>query len=341
MVEYCVSRPDHSSSPDAPPLFPRAVKAVFLDFGTMGAGLDVSGLESLVDELIVFDDTADDEIAERIADVDIVFTNKIRLNAELLESAPKLRFIALTATGTDNIDTAFAAEHGIGVANIRDYCTQSVAEHVFGVMLTLTHSLNRYHNAVRAGEWQQSTDFCMLNFPIRELSALALGIVGYGALGQGVARFAREFGMRVLVSARPGADSIPDDRVRFDDLLAEADVVTLHCPLTDDTRNLFGASQFRAMKPGAILINTARGGLVDSQALVDALSNGEIAAAAVDVLPKEPPVDGDPLLDYDGGNLIITPHIAWATDTARQNAIDELAANTKAFLEGEQRNRVV
>jgi glycerate dehydrogenase len=317
------------------------MKAVFLDYGTMGSGLDVSGLESLVDELVVFDDTADEQVAERIAGFDIVFTNKIRLNAELLKDAPKLRFIALTATGTDNIDTDFAAKHDIGVANIRDYCTQSVAEHVFGVILTLTHNLNRYHNAVRAGEWQQSTDFCMLNFPIRELSALTLGIVGYGALGQGVARLAREFGMRVLISARPGSDSIPGDRIRFNDLVAEADIVTLHCPLTEETQGLFGTAQFHAMKSSSILINTARGGLIDSQALVNALTSGEIAAAAVDVLPEEPPVDGDPLLDYEGGNLIVTPHIAWATDTARQNAIDELAANTRAFLNGEMRNRVV
>jgi glycerate dehydrogenase len=147
--------------------------------------------------------------------------------------------------------------------------------------------------------------------------------------------------MHGLISARPGTDSIPKDRVRFDDLLGKADVVTLHCPLTDETRNLFGAEQFRAMKSDAILINTARGGLIDSQALVDALANGEIAAAAVDVLPNEPPVDGDPLLDYEGPNLIVTPHIAWATDTARQNAIDELAANTRAFLAGRKRNRIV
>ncbi len=181
----------------------------------------------------------------------------------------------------------------------------------------------------------------MLHYPIKELSAMTLGVVGYGALGQGVARVAREFGMKVLVSARPAAQTVPDDRVSFDDLLAGSDVVSLHCPLSDDTRNLFGAREFRAMKRSAILINTARGGLVDSQALADALANGDIAAAAVDVLPTEPPVDGDPLLDYDGDNLIVTPHIAWATDEARQNAIDELAANTRAFLDGIERNRVV
>ncbi|MDH3863777.1 MAG: glycerate dehydrogenase, partial [Gammaproteobacteria bacterium] len=178
-------------------------------------------------------------------------------------------------------------------------------------------------------------------YPVKELSAMTLGVVGYGALGQGVARIAREFGMKVLISARPGAAAVPDDRVEFGQLLAEADVISLHCPLNDDTRNLFGAREFEAMRRSAILINTARGGLVDSQALADGLASGEIAAAAVDVLPAEPPVDGDPLLEYDGDNLIVTPHIAWATDEARQNAIDELTANTRAFLDGVERNRIV
>ena len=317
------------------------MKAVFLDFGTMGAGLDLGELEGLVSEFVVYDESPDETIAERIADAEIVFTNKIRLTRALLEQAPDLKFIALTATGTDNIDTACAKEHGIAVANIRHYCTQSVVEHVFGVLLSLTHSLERYHDAVRAGEWQRSADFCMLHYPVRELSAMTLGIVGYGALGQGVARIAREFGMKVLVSARPGSDGVPDGRVAFDDLLAEADVISLHCPLTDTTRNLFSAREFATMKARAIFINTARGGLVDSQALADALAGGEIAAAAIDVLPQEPPVQGDPLLEYRGDNLIVTPHIAWATDEARQNAIDELAANTRAFLTGSERNRVV
>jgi glycerate dehydrogenase len=317
------------------------MKAVFLDFGTMGTGLDLQELENLVSELVIYDDSPDATVAERIADAEIVFTNKIRLTRELLEHAPKLKFIALTATGTDNIDTDCAKEHSIGVANIRHYCTQSVVEHVFGVLLSLTHSLERYHRSVRAGDWQRSTDFCMLHYPVRELSSMTLGVVGYGALGQGVARIAREFGMTVLVSARPGSETVPDGRVAFDQLLAEADVISLHCPLTDDTRNLFGAREFEAMKRTAILINTARGGLVDSQALADALASGEIAAAAIDVLPEEPPVGGDALLDYGGDNLIVTPHTAWATDEARQNAIDELTANTRAFLDGSKRNRIV
>jgi len=317
------------------------MKAVFLDYATLGSGLDLTELESLVSELTLFDDSPDDQVAERITGVDIVFTNKVRLTRALLEQSPKLKFIALTATGSDNIDIECARARGIGVANIRDYCTQSVIEHVFGVLLTLTHNLNRYHNSVRAGEWQRSTEFCMLNFPIRELSAMTVGIVGYGSLGQGVAGVAREFGAQVLVSARPGSDDVPEDRVSLDDVLTRSDVISLHCPLTDSTRNLLGRDQFSAMKNDAILINTARGGLVDSQALIDALASGEIAAAAIDVLPNEPPVDGDPLLDYKDGNLIVTPHIAWATDRARQNAIDELAANTRAFLESKNRNRIV
>lgn len=317
------------------------MKAVFLDFGTMGSGLDLEELESLVDEFVVYDESPQDTVAQRISDADIVFTNKIRLTRALLEHASQLKFIALTATGTDNIDTDCAKQHGIGVANIRHYCTGSVVEHVFGVLLSLTHSLEPYHRSVRAGDWQRSSDFCMLHYPVRELSSMTLGVVGYGALGRGVARIAREFGMRVLVSARPGADKVPDDRVGFEELLAGSDVISLHCPLTAETRELFGAREFAAMRNNAILINTARGGLVDSQALVDALATGQIAAAAVDVLPEEPPVNGDPLLDYVGDNLIVTPHIAWATDEARQNAIDELAANTRAFLDGVERNRVV
>jgi glycerate dehydrogenase len=317
------------------------MKAVFLDFATMGTGLDLKELESLVSELVIHEDSPDDAIAARIADADIVFTNKIRLTRGLLENAPKLKLIALTATGTDNIDTNCAREHGIAVANIRHDCTQSVVEHVFGVLLSLTHSLGQYQRSVRAGDWQRSSDFCMLHHPVRELSSMTLGVVGYGALGQGVARIGREFGMQVLVAARPGAEEVPAGRVTLCRLLGKADVISLHCPLTDATRNLFGKPEFKAMKRSAILVNTARGGLVDSRALVDALAKGEIAAAAVDVLPDEPPVDGDPLLDYRGDNLIVTPHIAWATDEARQNAIDELAANTRAFLEGIERNRVV
>jgi glycerate dehydrogenase len=181
----------------------------------------------------------------------------------------------------------------------------------------------------------------MLTHPVRELSAMTLGIVGYGNLGKGVEKIGKSIGMQVLVSARPGSDTVDTGRIPFDELLERADAISLHCPLNDATRGLFGAREFEKMKSSAILINTARGGLVDSAALADALRNGTIAAAAVDVLPQEPPVSGDPLLDYDGANLIVTPHIAWATREARQAAIDELVANIAAFIEGRKRNRIV
>jgi len=317
------------------------MNAVFLDYATMGPDLDLQPLRALFPELKLYDDTTDDEVATRIADSEFIFTNKIRLTNELLLQTDGLRYIGLTATGTDNIDLESAKAHGVAVTNIRAYCTQSVVEHVFGTLLMLTHSLDRYNASTRGGDWQTSNDFCMLTYPIRELSAMTLGIVGYGALGQGVARTAREFGMTVLISARPGSNSAARDRVAFDDLLEQSDVISLHCPLTDQTRTLFDQATIARMKPAAILINTARGALVDSVALVDALSSGHLAGAAIDVLSQEPPVEGDPLLDYNGDNLIVTPHIAWGTDQARQNAIDELAANTTAFLAGQERNRVV
>lgn len=316
------------------------MKAVFLDYSTMGPGLTLEVLRDAVDELEIFDSTDDDEIATRIADADAVLTNKMRLTQALIDASPKLRFIGLTATGTDNVDLDAAKQHGIAVANIRDYCTHSVVEHVFGVLLMLTHSLGLYQATVRAGRWQTADDPFLLAHPIRELSAMTLGVVGHGALGRGVAQQGRAFGMQVLISARPRASAVPDGRVAFDDVLETADVISLHCPLNEDTRGLMGAAEFQRMKDSAILINTARGGLVDSAALAAALENGDIAAAAVDVLPKEPPVHGDPLLDYNGDNLIVTPHVAWATNEARQNAINELARNVAAFRAGQSRNRV-
>jgi len=317
------------------------MKAVFLDFGTIGPGLDVSGMRTLLPKLEIFDVTADNQIAERIQGAEIVLANKSRLTDELLRACPTLRFIGLTATGTDNVDLTAAKRNDIAVSNIRAYCTESIAEHVFGCLLNLTRNLAHYNAAVRSGLWQKSEDFCLLSLPIRELSAMTLGIVGYGELGKAVANIARAFGMEVIISSRPGSNSIDEGRVAIEELLQRSDVISLHCPLTDATAGLFGEIEFKKMKSDAILINTARGGLIDSAALVAALENGEIAAAAVDVLPKEPPVDGDPLLDYDGQNLMITPHIAWGSNEARQAAINELVANVAAFIEGKERNRVV
>lgn len=317
------------------------MKAVFLDYATMGDGLDLSELEALFSELTLHDTSDDAEIPERIKEAEFVFTNKVYLTDELLSAATNLRYIGLTATGTNNIDLEAATRHDIAVANIRAYCTESVVEHVIGVLLMLAHNLHRYDASVRAGNWQRADQFCMLAYPIRQLSNLTLGIVGFGDLGRGVAAAAKTFGLSVIVSARPGSAEVPKGRVAFDELLANADVVSLHCPLTDETKNLIDEKALGLMKSGAILINTARGALVDAAALVDALKSGQIAGATIDVLHEEPPVNGNALLDYDGDNLIITPHIAWATDQARQNAIDQLASAAAAYVRGEPLNRIV
>ena len=319
------------------------MKAVFLDFGTMGATeLDPSPLADIVPDFNAFDSTPAELVAERIEGVDFVFANKARMTKDIISNAASLRFIGLTATGVDNVDLDAAIKHDVAVCNIRAYCTQSIVEHVFAVLLNFTHSVRQYDRIVRAGAWQQADNFCMLELPIRELSAMTSGIVGLGVLGTSVANMARQFGMSVMIAQRPGKQGDPDEgRYDFKDILRDSDVISLHCPLTEDTRGLIGADELSLMKPNAILINTARGGLVDSAALVEALRKHTIAAAAVDVLPQEPPVDGDPLLDYDGDNLIITPHIAWGTVEARQNAINEVAANLRAFLKGEEKNRVV
>ena len=192
--------------------------AVFLDYSTMGDGLDLTPLTALLPDLQLFDATNEEQVAERIRDAEFVFVNKIRLDDALLERAPKLRFIGLTATGHDNIDTDSAVRHGVAVANIRTYCTQSVTEHVFGVLLMLTHNLARYSASVRRGDWSRASDFCMLDYPVRELSLMTMGIVGLGDLGASVASTARHFGMRVIVSARPGEELVPEGRIAFDDL---------------------------------------------------------------------------------------------------------------------------
>jgi glycerate dehydrogenase len=319
------------------------MKAVFLDFATMGAeSLDPTPLFDVLPDLEIFASTAPDQVGERIRDAEYVLVNKVQIDAQCLAAADKLRYIGLTATGTDNIDLETAARRQVVVSNIRAYCTQSVVEHVFAALLTLAHNMHRFNNDVRDGAWQRAENFCLLSHPIRELSAMSIGIAGYGVLGRAVSKIAQAFGMHPLIARRRGAPAVSGDgRVDFDDMLAQSDVVTLHCPLDESTRQLIGAPELAAMKANSILINTARGGLVDSAALVDALANNAIAGAAIDVLVEEPPVSGDPLLDYRGQNLLLTPHIAWATVEARQNAICELAANIAAFQGGGERNRVV
>lgn len=319
------------------------MKAVFLDYATVRSDcVSIGPLEAVVSSLTLHEHTRPEQVAARIGDAGIVIINKVQMTREVIAACGQLKFIGLVATGVDNVDLVAAKDHDVAVCNIRAYCTNSVVEHVFAVLLRLTRSIESYHQSVRAGAWQDAQSFCMLDFPLRELSAMTLGIVGYGELGRAVHKTADAFGMQVRIARRAGTPAVENDgRLDLAELLGSCDVITLHCPLTDATRNLIDARALTLMKPDAFLINTARGGLVDSKALVDALASQRIGGAAIDVLRQEPPVDGDALLDYKGANLIVTPHVAWATDKARQNAVAEVAANVKDFLEGGSHNRIV
>ncbi|MDD5250473.1 MAG: D-2-hydroxyacid dehydrogenase [Rhodocyclaceae bacterium] len=288
--------------------------------------------------------TAPDEVFARLADATIAITNKVVLRGELLARLPKLRLIAGAATGTDNIDLAWCREHRLPVCNIRGYAAHTVPEHALMLMLALRRQLFAYRADVQAGKWQQAPMFCFFDHPIRDLYGATLGLIGRGSLGQGVARLAAAFGMRILWGERKGAEAVRDGYVAFETLLAESDVVSLHCPLNDATRGMIGAAELQAMKPGAILINTARGGIVDEAALASALKAGRIAGAGFDVLSQEPPRDGNPLLAADVlalPNFILMPHVAWASADAMQALADQLMDNIEAFIRGENRNRVV
>lgn len=316
------------------------MRAVFLDFGTVSNGdLDTAPLERVVPGLVLHEQSSTDQVAERIAGFEVVFANKAIIGRAAIAAALQLRLVALTATGVDNVDLAAAREKGIAVCNLRDYCTQSVVQHVFAMLLALTQRLHDYSSLVRAGGWQQAGQFSTFPFPIRELQGRVFGIVGHGTLGRAVGHVAESFGMRVEVANRPGGPRV-ESRSDLDQLLPQLDVLSLHCPLTDATRGLLSAARLARMKPGAVLINTARGALVDAVALAAALKAGRLGGAGIDVLEREPPPPGHPLLDPGIPNLILTPHIAWAAREARQRCLDELALNVAAFSEGRQRNRV-
>jgi glycerate dehydrogenase len=318
------------------------VKAVFLDFATVSNGdLDIGALKRVLPDVVLHDVTADADIPARVSGAQIVLTNKLRISGELIEANPQLRFIGVSATGTNNVDLDAAREHGVAVCNVRDYCTRSVMQHVLAVILSHTHRLREYSRLALDGSWSRTPQFTMLNFPIRELSGRVLGIIGYGTLGRAVAQGAQAaLDMRVVIASRIGQPAAPG-RVAVDTLLREADVLSLHCPLTATTANMIGARELSLMKPDALLVNTARGGLIDSAALVAALRAGKIGGAAIDVLPQEPPLDGNPLLDPSIPNLLLTPHIAWSAREARQRCLDEVAANLEDFFKGGARNRVV
>ena len=313
--------------------------AAFLDFATMGPNVSTASIDALV-EAKYFAYSRADEIPERLAAAEIAIVNKVNLDRKAIAAAPRLRLIALTATGTDNIDCRAAEERGVAVANARDYASRAVAQHVFALVLALTNHVARYDLLVRAGAWQRSRSFALFDYPIRELAGRKLGVVGFGALGQAVAALGRGFGMEVLVSTRH-RDEPEVGRVPFTTILRTADVVTLHCPLTPETEHMIGTRELKLMKPDALLINTAGGGLVDGGALAAALERGTIGGAGIDVLPVEPPGADEPLLGSDIPNLLITPHVAWAAREARQRALEQVAENVQAFLTGKRLRRVV
>lgn len=316
------------------------MRGVFLDDHTLGDGdLDLAGLHAALETWEFRGTTAAADIAGAIRDVDVVVTNKALLDAAALEDAHTLKLICVAATGTNNIDMRTASRRGVTVCNVRGYATASVVEHVFMVMLALSHRLQTHLQAVASGAWQRTDRFSLLDYPFHGLAGRTLGIVGYGELGRAVAQTAGAFGMSVLVAQRPGTPA-QAGRVALRELLARADVVSLHCPLTDETRNLIAAGELDCMRRNAILINTARGGIVNEADLATALRAGRLGGAAVDVLGTEPPAEGNPLLAPDLPNLIVTPHIAWASVRSRQRLVDELAASIRAFRQGAPRNVV-
>ncbi len=289
-------------------------------------------------EWIEYGESQAGQVLDRLSGATIVISNKLALREPDLALLPALRLIAIAATGFDCVDLAYCRAHGIAVCNVRGYAANSVSEHVLMLMLALRRNLLAYREDVRQGRWQQSKQFCLYTHALHDLRGSTLGIVGFGAIGRSVARLAESIGMRVLIAERKNRNVIREGRTSFEETLRESDVVTLHCPLTDENRDLFGNAEFEMMKRNALLINTARGALVDERALIEALQDRLIAGAAVDALREEPPREGNPLLELDLPNFMVTPHVAWASDEAMQTLADQVIDNLEAFVRGEPHN---
>ena len=318
------------------------MKGVVLDFDTLGPqDLDTSALFNLPIEWEIYGNSSVSDVSGLIKNAHVVLTNKVVLTRENINHAKDLKFIGLFATGTNIIDLDAAAECGVSVSNAVGYGTRSVVQHTWALILALTTKLLGYSKASMNGRWQKSDSFCVIDYPVQELSGKTIGIVGAGELGRGVASVAPVFGMKVRYAALKNTKhSFQNDRVDFDDLLKESDVLSLHCPLTEDNINLIGQRELKLMKSSSILINTARGKLINEKSLHEALINREIAGAGLDVLSEEPPINGNILLDERVPNLIVTPHTAWISKEARQRLVEQVAGNIKGFLEGGKFNRV-
>lgn len=308
-------------------------KIVFLDRESLGVPLRTASFPHIYQ---AFDATAPDQIVERLADAQIAIINKVALRAATLQQLPKLKLIAVAATGTDIVDKAYCRDHGIAVCNIRAYAVNTVPEHTLALIFALYRQLLPYDRDIRNGKWQTVNQFCYFDHPIRDIAGSTIGLIGYGALGKSVGSRAEALGMKVIATSGHPFPGMVD----LDTLLATSDIVSLHCPLTDKTRNIIGRDQLKRMKKHAILINTARGGLVDEAALAEALKAGEIGGAGIDVLTTEPPTDGNVLLDPNIPNLIVTPHVAWASIEAMTALATQLMDNIEAWVAGSPRNLV-
>lgn len=315
-------------------------RIVFLDRATIAPQVRLRR-PAFAHEWIEHAHTAPEEVVPRLTGATIAIVNKVKLTAEALDALPGLRLVAVAATGTDCVDKTYCREHDIAVANIRGYAVTTVPEHVFALMLALRRNLVAYRNDVIAGRWQAAGAFCFFDHPIRDLAGARLGIIGEGVLGQRVAELARAFGMVPMFAAHKGVHGLGPLYTPWDVVLAESDIITLHAPLTEKTRGMIALPEFRAMKRRPLLINTARGGLVDEEDLVQALDEGLIAGAAFDVAQQEPPPHHHPLMRIASRpNVIVTPHVAWASDEAQQVLADQLVDNIENFIAGRATNLV-
>lgn len=312
-----------------------------LDLDTINRqDLSLDSLHGLPLEWDIRDKVSYDELANAIAGKQVIVTNKVVINRELMQQSPALKLVCVAATGTNNVDLDAARELGIEVCNATTYATASVVQYVFSVMLTLHSRLQDYQQAVKQGNWSKSNIFCLLDYSFNELAGKTLGIVGYGELGQAVAHVARAFGMNVLIAQRNSDDNRPE-RIALHEMLPQLDVLSLHCPLTEETRNLIAKPELELLPEHAILINSARGGIVNEQDLQLVLESDRIGGVALDVLSTEPPPEDHALLQLDLPNLIITPHIAWGSVEARQRLLDQVALNIESYLSGTIRNSVL
>lgn len=314
---------------------------VFLDFGSVTRGdIDKTALEQVVSPWIYHDNTSREQVAERIREAEIVVSNKTLLDHSALDVANKLKLICIAATGYNNVDLIAAAERNIPVCNVRNYATASVTQHVFMFMLNFACRFVEYQKLIKRGGWQASPYFCPLDFGVTELADKTLGIIGYGELGSAVADIAQAFGMKLLIAEHKSTSAIRPGRTAFDEVIRQADFISLHCPLSEETFHLIGNRELDMMKSSAYLINTARSGLINETDLLKNLYENRIAGAAIDVLKEEPPVNGNPLLDYPHPNLIITSHSAWASMESRQRMLNLLADNIRNFIRNKPFNQI-